>query len=84
MATPTIYGGGEVASAGRQPDIILEANTVTEGMCGGVAWECAMASRFHSLAAPGKLPPELTPYLTDAEFEELMKDINYSIQWGTI
>mmetsp|Transcript_67349 Transcript_67349/g.144109 ORF Transcript_67349/g.144109 Transcript_67349/m.144109 type:complete len:172 (+) Transcript_67349:88-603(+) len=84
MATPTTYGGGEFdpAAHGRQPDIILQANTVTEGICGGVVWDGANASRFHSLAAPGKLPPELRPYMTDAEFEQLMKDINYSIQWG--
>jgi hypothetical protein len=82
MAGPTVYGGGEVTSAGRQPDIILQANTISEGFCSGVVWDGMKASRFHSLAEPGKLPPELAPYMTASEFEQMMRDINYSIQWG--
>eukprot|EP00449_Zooxanthella_nutricula_P019961 CAMPEP_0198530802 /NCGR_PEP_ID=MMETSP1462-20131121/26569_1 /TAXON_ID=1333877 /ORGANISM="Brandtodinium nutriculum, Strain RCC3387" /LENGTH=168 /DNA_ID=CAMNT_0044260679 /DNA_START=57 /DNA_END=563 /DNA_ORIENTATION=+ len=82
MATPTVYGGGEVAPRGPQPDIVLQANTVEESAFGGVIWDASKASRFHSLAEPGKIPPELRSYMTDKEFEKMMKNINYSIQWG--
>ena len=76
---PSVYGGDTVPG---RPDVVLEASTPTEGICGGVTWEGMKASRFHSLAQAGQLPSELAPYMTDAEFVHTMEQINRSIQWG--
>ena len=73
-----VYGGDAGA---RSADVLLEASTPTEGMCGGVVWEGMKASRFHSLVQAGR-PRELAPFMTDEEFVGTIEKINHSIQWG--
>lgn len=77
-AVMAVYGGDL-----RRPiaDVVLEAGTPTEGMCGGVIWEGMKASRFHSVAQAG-CPSELAPFMTDEEFAGTIEKINHSIQWG--
>lgn len=62
-------------------DVVLEADTPTEGICDGVVWEGLKASRFHSLLHAGR-PSELAPFMTDEEFVGTIEKINHSIQWG--
>jgi hypothetical protein len=73
--------GGDVADA-KSANIVLVANTPTEGVCGGVVWDGMKASRFHSLAQAGQLPSELAPYLSDQVFVATIEKVNHSIQWG--
>jgi hypothetical protein len=74
-----VYGGDAEA---KSADVVLEASTPAEGMCGGVVWDGMKASRFHSLAQAGALPSELAPYMSDQEFVATIKKVNHSIQWG--
>ena len=73
--------GGDAAGA-KRADVVLEASTPTEGMCGGVVWDGMKASRFRSLAQAGQMPRELAPYMSDQEFVATIEKVNHSIQWG--
>ena len=75
-----VYGGDDVDD--KSADVVLEASTPTEGMCGGVVWDGMKASRFRSLAQAGQLPRELAPYMSDNEFVATLEKVNHSIQWG--
>ena len=66
QASMQVYGGD--AADDKSADVVLEASTPTEGMCGGVVWDGMKASRFRSLAQAGQLPRELAPYMSDHEF----------------
>eukprot|EP00927_Polykrikos_kofoidii_P039951 TRINITY_DN34232_c0_g1_i1.p1 TRINITY_DN34232_c0_g1~~TRINITY_DN34232_c0_g1_i1.p1 ORF type:complete len:174 (-),score=24.41 TRINITY_DN34232_c0_g1_i1:68-520(-) len=63
------YGGGGFAPAG---SIILTANDPEPG--------CLMAGgKFLEMAQPRKMSTELAPFTTDAEFVNMMNDVNKSI-----
>lgn len=81
---PKTYGGGHFTPGAKAaPDIKLDANELMPpGCCSGIVWDAWMATQFKSLEEAGAKPPELEPYLSDTEFCALIKDVNYSIQWG--
>jgi len=62
--------------------LILTADDPKITACQGNIWDAGRASKFDTLAESGRVPFELSAYLSDSEFTKMIEEINSCIQWG--